>query len=178
MSSYKNHIFKLVLAAMFLALAMLLPFLTGQIPEIGNMLCPMHIPVLLCGFICGPLYGITVGAISPLLRFALFGMPVLMPVGVAMCFELATYGLVAGVLYKALPPKPLFIYGSLITSMLAGRLVWGAARVLLLGVAKIPFGWGAFISGALLTAIPGIILHIALIPPVVMIIRKAYPTLG
>ena len=162
---------------MFLALAMLLPFITGQIPEIGNMLCPMHIPVLLCGFICGPVYGFTVGAVAPLLRLALFGMPPLMPNGIAMCFELATYGLVAGLLDKALPKKPLFLYGSLIVSMLAGRVVWGAARTVLLGVAKVPFGAGAFISGALITAIPGIILHIVLIPPVVMIIRKAYPAL-
>ena len=66
---------------MFLALAMVLPFLTGQIPQIGNMLCPMHIPVLLCGFFCGPWYGGIVGGVAPLLRFVLFGMPPLFPTG-------------------------------------------------------------------------------------------------
>ena len=65
----------MILAAVFLAMALVLPFLTGQIPQIGNALCPMHIPVLLCGFFCGPLYALSVGFISPLLRFFLFGMP-------------------------------------------------------------------------------------------------------
>lgn len=178
MSSYKKQIFKLVLAAMFLALAMLLPFLTGQIPEIGSMLCLMHIPALLCGFFCGPIYGAAVGAVAPLLRFALFGMPPLMPVGIPMCFELATYGLVAGLLYKALPKKPLYIYVTLISAMLTGRLVWGAARVVLLGVAKIPFGWAAFLSGAFLTAVPGIILQIVVIPLLVMVLRRAHRLLN
>ena len=163
---------------MFLALAMLLPFVTGQIPEIGNMLCPIHIPVLLCGFLCGPIYGVTVGAVAPLLRFALFGMPPLMPNGVAMCFELAAYGLIAGIAYKLLPKKPFFVYVSLLLSMLIGRLVWGAARVFLLGIANIPFSWAAFISGALLTAIPGIVLQIVLIPPLVILLRKVTPRLN
>ena len=77
---------KLVFAALLLALAMVLPFLTGQIPQIGQALCPMHIPVLLCGFLCGPWYALAVGAIAPVLRFALFGMPPLVPTGAAMCF--------------------------------------------------------------------------------------------
>lgn len=176
MSSQKNQIFKLVLAAMFLALALLLPFLTGQIPEIGSMLCPMHIPVFLCGFFCGPIYGLVVGAVAPALRFLLFGMPP-MPFGIAMCFELAAYGLVAGLLYKLLPKKPLFVYVSLLCAMIVGRLVWGVARVVMLGVAKVPFGWQAFIAGAFLDAIPGIILHIVLIPLLVIVINKAYPKL-
>ena len=64
----RNKILRLVFAAMFLALAYVMPFLTGQIPEIGSMLCPMHIPVLLCGFICGWPWGLLVGLIAPLLR--------------------------------------------------------------------------------------------------------------
>lgn len=56
---------KLTYSALFLALAMVLPFLTGQIPEIGSMLCPMHIPALLCGFMCGWPWGLAVGFISP-----------------------------------------------------------------------------------------------------------------
>ena len=81
---------KLVFAALLLALAMVLPFLTGQIPQIGQALCPMHIPVLLCGFVCGPIYAMAVGFIAPLLRFALFGMPPIFPTGVSMAFELLT----------------------------------------------------------------------------------------
>ena len=121
MSSKHKNLRQLILAAMFLTLALALPFLTGQIPQVGSALCPMHIPVLLCGFFCGPWYALAVGLVAPLLRFALFGMPPLMPTGIAMCFELATYGFVSGLLYKLLPGKKVFTYVTLIAAMLAGR---------------------------------------------------------
>ena len=177
MNTNTIRIQKLVISAVCLALCMVLPFLTGQIPEIGSMLSPMHIPVLLCGFICGPAWAAVVGAIAPLLRFALFGMPPLFPTGVAMCVELATYGAVSGVLYHLLPRKPINIYVSLIAAMLAGRIVWGIVRVVLSGVTGSAFTWAAFLSGALTTAIPGIILHIVLIPVIVLALQKALPWL-
>lgn len=170
--SSKKTLRHLILAAMFLALAMVLPLLTGQIKQLGNALCPMHIPVLLCGFFCGPWYGLGVGAIAPLLRFALFGMPPLMPTGVAMCFELAAYGFAAGMLYKLLPKKIPYIYVSLIGAMLIGRLVWGGAMLVLMGLGKTEFGLQAFLSGAFVNAVPGIILHIVLIPVLVMALKK------
>ena len=80
---------KLTYSALSLALAMVLPFLTGQIPEIGSMLCPMHLPALLCGFMCGWPWGLAVGFISPLLRSMIFGMPPVW-VAIAMAFEMAT----------------------------------------------------------------------------------------
>ena len=89
MTRQSPRIRQLVFSAVCLALCMVLPFLTGQIPEIGGMLCPMHLPVLLCGLLCSPLWAAAVGFIAPLLRFVLFGMPPLMPTGLAMCFELA-----------------------------------------------------------------------------------------
>ena len=94
----KHNIKNMTMAAMFLALGLVLPFFTGQIPQIGSMLLPMHIPVFLCGLICGWQYGGIVGFILPLLRYAIFGMPVLFPNGIAMSFELMTYGLVVGLL--------------------------------------------------------------------------------
>ena len=162
----------MVLSAMFLALALVLPFLTGQIQQIGNALCPMHIPVLLCGFFCGPWCAAVVGLIAPLLRFLLFGMPPLMPIGLAMSVELAGYGLVSGLLYRALPKKKWGVYVSLVIAMLAGRILWGTARLLLYGLGKSEFGWAAFISGAFLNAIPGIILQLVLIPVIVMTLEK------
>lgn len=168
---------KLVLAALCLALCMVLPFLTGQIPEIGNMLCPMHIPVLLCGFICGPAWAAVVGAAAPLLRFILFGMPPIFPTGAAMCFELAAYGLISGLLYRMLPRKTVNIYVSLIAAMLCGRIVWGVVRVILSGVTGSSFTWAAFLSGAFTTAVPGMILHIVLIPLIVLALERALPWL-
>lgn len=162
----------LVLGAMFLALAMVLPFLTMQIPSVGNMLLPMHIPVLLCGFFCGPVIAGVVGIVAPLLRFLLFGMPPIMPTGISMCFELATYGIICGVLYKVFPKKNIYIYASLIIAMIAGRIVWGIVRVILLGVNGTEFGWGIFMTEGFVKAIPGIILQIVLIPVLVMTLKK------
>ena len=165
----------LVLAALFLALALVLPFLTGQIPEIGSMLCPMHIPALLCGFFCGWPWGLAVGLIAPVLRSLIFGMPPMFPVAICMSFELATYGAVAGLLYSKLPQSKGSIYVSLLTAMVAGRLVWGVARFLCAGLNVSAFGLGAFWAGAVTTAIPGIILQIVLIPVLVMTLKKYAP---
>ncbi len=164
---------KLVFAAVCLALCMVLPFLTGQIPRIGKALCPMHIPVLLCGFIAGPWYAALVGIIAPLLRFVLFGMPVIFPTGIAMCFELAAYGVLSGLLYEALPQKPWRVYAALIPAMLGGRIIWGIASALLLSGTDSPFTFGAFIAGGFTNAIPGIIVHIVFIPIIVMALERA-----
>ena len=158
---------------MFLAIAYILPFFTGQIPQVGNMLCPMHIPVLLCGFFCGPWYGCIIGLVAPVLRFVLFGMPPIFPTGVAMCFELAVYGLMAGLLYKALPKKKINIYISLLGAMAVGRVAWGIAMFTIMGFDISKFGLSAFWAGAVTNAIPGIILQIILIPIVVMILENA-----
>ncbi len=169
MRSYSKSL-KLVLASLFLALAYVLPFLTGQIPEIGSMLCPMHLPVLLCGFICGPLWGLAVGALAPLLRSLTLGMPLLFPNAVCMAFELATYGAIAGLVHRILPRKKPLIYASLLIAMVAGRLVWGAAMVICLGLRGDGFPFSAFMAGAVTNAIPGIILQIMFVPILVMIL--------
>ncbi len=163
---------KMVLAALFLALGLYLPFLTGQVPQIGSMLLPMHLPVLICGFVCGWPYGLAVGFISPLLRTMLFGMPPFPMVAVPMAFELAAYGLLTGLLYKALPKQqPISIYLSLIGAMLGGRIVWGIVRYVMLLMGT-PITWQAFLSAVLLTSIPGIILQIVLVPLVVLALER------
>ena len=171
----KTNVKTLVLAALFLALALVLPFLTGQIPEIGSMLCPMHIPALLCGYFCGWPWGLAVGLIAPILRSLLFGMPPMFPVAICMAFELATYGAVSGLLYSKLPHNKVSIYISLLIAMVAGRLVWGIARFLCAGLNVSAFGLSAFWAGAITTAIPGIIIQILLIPVIVMALEKHNP---
>ena len=162
----------LVYAAVCLALCMLLPFLTGQIPQIGSALSPMHIPVLLAGFLCGPWWAMAVGFVAPMLRHVWMGMPPLIT-AIAMSFELAAYGLFSGLLYRLLPKKTVNIYVSLIGAMILGRIVWGIAMVVISGVSGSAFTWSAFIAGALLNAVPGIILHIVLIPILVMALKRA-----
>ena len=178
MNTNTIRIQKLVLTALCLALCMVLPFLTGQIPEIGSMLCPMHIPVLLCGFLCGWPWGLAVGFIAPLLRSVAFGMPPLFPTATAMAFELAAYGALSGVLYAKLPKKPLYTYVALLLSMLGGRVVWGLVMFALTGISDTTFSFTAFAAGAFTNAIPGIILHIVLIPVIVLALRKAKLTLN
>ena len=164
----------LVRASLLMALGLLLPFLTGQIPQIGRMLSPMHIPVLLCGMICGWPYGLAVGFLTPLLRSVLFGMPAIYPQAVAMAFELAVYGLVSGLLYARFPEKDLkAIYLSLIAAMLAGRLVWGLAGLALYGVAGNAFTFPMFLGGAFVNAVPGILLHLVLIPAIMFGLERS-----
>ena len=172
----RNQILKMVFAAMFLALSYVMPFLTGQIPEIGSMLCPMHIPVLLCGFICGWPWGLAVGFVAPLLRSFTLGMPPLFPTAFCMAFELAAYGLVSGLMHKLLPRKKPCIYCSLIVAMVIGRLVWGAAMFICMGINGGSFTFAAFIAGAVTNAIPGIIVQLLLIPVLVMVIENTKVT--
>lgn len=164
-----NNLLKTVFAAVFLALAFVMPFLTGQIPEIGSMLCPMHIPVLLCGFICGWPWGLAVGLTAPLLRSLTLGMPPLFPTALCMAFELASYGAVAGLMHKLLPRKKGYIYCSLLTAMLVGRVVWGLAMFVCMGADGGAFTFAAFLTGAFTNAIPGIIAQLVLIPVLVML---------
>lgn len=168
----KNNSLKLTLSALFLALSLVMPFLTGQIPEIGSMLCPLHIPVLLCGFICGPTWGLVVGIIAPIIRSLIFGMPPLFPTAIAMAFELGAYGFMAGLMHKIFPKKKPYIYCSLLTSMIVGRIIWGMAMFVLLGVSGGVLTLSAFIAGAFTNAIPGIIIQIILIPIMVMLMEK------
>ncbi len=168
-----NPIKNLTLSAMFLAIGLVLPFLTGQIQQIGNMLLPMHIPVFLCGLICGWQYGAVVGLVLPLMRSVLFGMPPLFPTAAAMSAELLTYGLVAGLIYsRSRWQCVIALYRALIAAMIAGRIVWGAAEVILLGIGGNAFTWNAFIAGTVLNAVPGIILQLILIPAVMVALNR------
>lgn len=163
----------ITLSAMFMAVGMVLPFLTGQIQQIGNMLLPMHLPVFLCGLICGWQYGAATGFVLPLLRSVTFGMPPLFPTATAMAFELATYGLVAGLFYgRSRWQCVIALYRSLIAAMLAGRIVWGAVQIVLLGLSGSAFTWQMFMSGALLNSIPGIIVQLILIPAIMLALNR------
>lgn len=172
MSKAPVSIRNLVLSALMLAIALLLPNFTGNIPSIGAMLLPMHLPTILCGFLCGGGWGAAVGLTAPLMRAMILGRPPLFPTAIAMAFEMAAYGAVAGMLYRRLPKTLAGIYAALIGAMLCGRVVWGVAMTLLLAGGD-GFTLAAFLAGAFTNAIPGIVLQLILIPVLVSALDRA-----
>lgn len=170
---------KITMAAMFMAIGLVLPFITGQIPAVANMLIPMHLPVFLCGMICGPAYGAVIGAILPLLRCLLFQMPKI-TTAVPMSFELLTYGLVIGLIYQYMIKKYksyiFSVYVSLICAMLAGRIVWALPKYLVLtywmGENKFTFAY--FITEAFVNAALGIAIQLVLIPTIMKTLEKTH----
>ena len=169
----RKTLIKLILSGLFIALGMVLPFFTGQIPQIGSMMLHMHIPVLICGFVCGWPYGLVVGLITPVFRSLILGMPPMFPTAVAMAFELAAYGCMTGLFYKLLPKKPVYVYVTLILSMVIGRVVWGLVSFALLGLSGKAFTFQLFLGGAFINAVPGIIVQIILIPILILALQKA-----
>lgn len=162
-----------------LALGIIIPFAAAHgLGMSGNIFLPMHIPVFLCGFFCGPFYGAVCGAVLPLLNSILTGMPVLFPTGICMCAELFTYGLVSGLLYKFMGygRKLHIIYFVLVISMLAGRVVYGIFIKLLL-LAGMNVGKLSVIA-SVITGLPGIIIHLILIPAAVFAVRKNINKVG
>lgn len=165
---------KMVLSAIFLALGLVLPFLTGQIPQVGSMLLPMHLPVLVCGFVCGWQWGLLVGFITPLLRGVLFGMPPLMPTGLVMAFELAAYGAVCGLMYLRLKDGKWRVLIALVIALLCGRLVWGAVSFAVYSLfTERTFSLAAFWAGGFVNAWPGIVLQLVLVPLVMAALKRA-----
>ncbi|SDN89826.1 ECF transporter S component [Acetanaerobacterium elongatum] len=165
----KNQTKKLVYAAGCLAMGIILALLFHLLGGgLGNILLPMHIPVLLCGFLCGPLFGAACGVLLPLLSSIMIGIPPIFPVGAAMMFELCTYGLLSGLLYKKAN-----VYISLIVAMLGGRIIGGAANAVLLGIAGKAYGLTAFVTTMFVTALPGIFIQLGLIPLLVIALTRA-----
>lgn len=176
-------VYSLVLSAMLLALGLVLPLLTGQLQTIGQLISPLHIPVLICGLCCGWKWGLGVGIILPILRAFTFGMPPFPNTALPMAFELGAYGLLTGLLY------PLFLrlfqkkshlpamLTALVLAMIGGRLVGGAAKALLLSFGLIgtrdPYTFAAFFASYFTGTAVGAVIHIVLIPAVVTALEKA-----
>jgi predicted membrane protein len=164
---------KITLSAMFIALGIVLPFITMNIPTLGNMLLPMHIPVLLGGFILGPIYGMFIGFVTPLLRSLMFGAPIFYPNAIVMSFELLTYGLISGVFYHIIfnrRSKLINIYISLILAMIFGRIIYGIVYLIVSFISLNEFTFNIFIMEAFVNAIPGIIIQLILIPIIIKLL--------
>lgn len=169
----RREIFKITYSAVFLCLAMVLPFLTGQIKALSKILNPMHIAIFLCGLSCGAFYGAIVGFISPLLRSAIFGMPIMYPSAVGMAFELCVYGLVSGLLYNLLSQKRGGTHVAIIVAMIVGRLVWGIVTLILWSFMGETFTFALFIKGAFVDSAIGIAVQIIIIPIIIYALKRA-----
>ena len=167
-----EKIYKITVCAMMIAVGLVLPFVTGQVPEIGNMLLPMHLPIMMCGLVLGGPWGAAAGLITPIFRSLIFSRPVMYPAALAMAPELAVYGLVIGLIYSASRKQNLAsIYVALVSAMIAGRLVWGFAMACLMGFSKFTISY--FLTEAVVNAIPGILLQLVIIPALMMILKRA-----
>lgn len=173
----KTNVKKTVLAGLFLALTIILPNITGAInPEIGSLLSPIHIPVFLAAFMCGPLYGGLVGFIAPFLKMAIYGMPPI-NIAIAMSFEMLAYGVVTGALYLFLSKKyKINVYVALLSGMVAGRIVYTLANYALYFIYPSSSGesflFMAYLSTTFFNAIPEFVLHTAIIPTIVIMTQR------
>ena len=173
MTQTNNRSRTMVIAALMLAVAYVLPNFTGNIPQIGSMLLPMHLPTILCGFLCGGGWGAAVGFVAPIFRSVMTGgFPPMFPTALAMAFEMAAYGFVCGFLYRRTNRGLKGIYFALICAMLCGRVVWGLVMSLLLANGE-GFTAAAFVAGAFLNAIPGILLQLVAIPVIVLALQRS-----
>lgn len=162
----------IIFTALCIAIGLLLPQLVKFVPIAypGAVLLPMHIPVLVCGFLCGWRFGAVAGILTPIIASLLTGMPPLFPTAVSMMAELAAYGMLTGLLYKLTNGKILI---SLVGAMLGGRIVLGIVNAVLFSMVDNAYGLALFLSGAFVTALPGIIIQLILVPIIIRSLQRA-----
>ena len=167
-----SYVKKSIITAACIALCVILPMAFHAIPNGGSIFSPMHIPVLLCGLICGPLFGLLCGIAGPCLSSLLTGMPGIgyLPV---MIIELAAYGLIAGIMISLIRTKKIYadLYISLIIALILGRVVAGIFNALIFSAGS--YSLAVWASGYFITSIPGMILHLAIIPTIVFALEKS-----
>lgn len=167
-----KHTRSLVFTALCVALCAVLPMAVHSVPNAGSVILPMHIPVLLCGLACGPLWGLACGVLGPIVSSITTGMPgpAYLP---SMILELAAYGLVAGLIIRLVRTgKPIVdLYIALLVAMLAGRVLYGVMNALIFraGAYSLP----VWLTSAFVTGLPGIAIQLVLLPGVVVGLRKA-----
>ena len=171
MTNSVSPVRRTVLAALCVALCVVLPVAFHSIPDAGSVLLPMHIPVLLCGLICGWPQGLICGLLGPLLSSLITAMPpaAYLP---PMMVECATYGAAAGLLLKVVRTRSLTadLYIALIAAMVLGRVVSGVAKALIFSPGM---ALGVWVTSSFITALPGIIIQLVLIPQVIRVLMKA-----
>lgn len=167
-----SHVKKAIITAACIALCVVLPMAFHAIPNAGSVISPMHIPVLLCGLICGWSFGLLCGLAGPALSSLLTQMPQMAYLP-SMLVELAAYGLIAGVMMQLVRTKKIYadLYISLIVALLAGRMIAGISKALLFASGS--YSVAAWATSYFVTAWPGILLQLALLPTIVFALEKA-----
>ena len=163
---------KSIITAVCIALCYVLPLMFHGIQNAGSIFCPMHIPVFICGLICGWPYGLLCGIAGPLLSSALTGMPpaAMLP---SMIVELAVYGAAAGLMMKLVHTKSTYadLYISLITAIVCGRVLAGVAKALIF--ARGSYSMAAWVAANVVTSWPGTVIQLVFIPSIVFALMKA-----
>ena len=163
---------RLILAGLCVALGIVLPVAFHSVANAGSIFLPMHIPVLLCGLICGWPYGLACGVLAPLLSSLITGMPPMAFLPSMLC-ELAVYGFVSGLLMRYVKTGKLLadLYISLVGAMLLGRLVLGLLNAVLFHAGE--YSVALWTTSAFVTALPGIVIQLAVIPVLVFALKKS-----
>lgn len=163
---------KMAFTGVFVAVGIILPLTLHSIPNAGSIFLPMHLPVLLCGLVCGPVFGLACGFLTPLLSSFITGMPPMAYLPSMLC-ELAVYGLVAGLLIRVVKTKSTVanLYISLIGAMLCGRVVYGLLNAFIFQAGE--YSMAVWLTSSFVTAAPGIIAQLLLIPPIILALQKA-----
>lgn len=168
-----SNVKKSIITAVCIALCYVIPLMFHGIQNAGNIFCPMHIPVFICGLICGWQYGLLCGIAGPALSSALSGMP---PVAIlpSMMVELAVYGTVAGLMMKLVRTKSTYadLYISLIVAIVCGRVLAGLAKALIF--ARGSYSMSAWIAGSVVTSWPGTVIQLVFIPTIVFALMKSH----
>ncbi len=162
---------KMVLCAVCIALCVVVPMAFHAIPNGGTVFLPMHIPVLLCGMLCGwPLGGVC-GLLGPLLSSLITQMPPAAALP-GMMVECCVYGAVAGFLMDRIRTGKLYLdlYLSLVPAMLAGRVISGIAKALIFAPGTSLTGWATV---SFVTGLPGIAIQLLLIPAILYALTRA-----
>ncbi|MDR7856544.1 ECF transporter S component [Tissierella sp.] len=165
----RNNVKRLVIAGLLLAIGIIVPTIFHSAGLPGQTFLPMHIPVLIGGFLLPPHLALLLGMLTPILNSLITGMPALFPMAVIMIFELGIYGLVASVMYRQLRVPSII---SLIVSMIAGRVMVGVVVFVLAAFFSIQLDPMTFIIGGVTTGLPGIIIQLVLIPTLIYSIVK------
>ena len=168
-----SNVKKSIITSVCIALCYVIPLMFHGIQNAGNIFCPMHIPVFICGLICGWQYGLLCGIAGPALSSALSGMP---PVAVlpSMMVELAAYGTAAGLMMKLVRTKSTYadLYISLIVAIVCGRVLAGLAKALIF--ARGSYSMSAWIAGSVVTSWPGTVIQLVFIPTIVFALMKSH----